>query len=132
MMKAVALTGYMSKDLPWYTNLSLTRIRCLSWHRDGKPGIFGNPFLPHLDVTQTASAMDTFILTMVLCPDVQARARAEIDQVVGHDTISSIDDRVSLPHLDAILREVLRWCPPVPLGSFIIIRFHLCTAEPLA
>jgi cytochrome P450 len=57
-------------------------------------------------------------MVMTLYPDVQARARAEINKVVGHDRIPSIDDRASLPYLDAILLEVLRWCPPLPLGRF--------------
>ncbi|KAG1797362.1 cytochrome P450, partial [Suillus plorans] len=53
---------------------------------------------------------------MILYPDVQARVHAEINQVVMHDKMPSIDDRPSLPYLDAVLREVLRWCPPIPLG----------------
>jgi len=60
---------------------------------------------------------------MVLYPDVQARARAEINQVVKHDQIPSIADRVSLPYLDAVLREVLRWHPLVPLGLLNMIPF---------
>ncbi|OAX43366.1 cytochrome P450 [Rhizopogon vinicolor AM-OR11-026] len=71
----------------------------------------------YLAGTETsASAVYTFIMAMALYPDVQARARAEINKVVGHDRIPSIDDRASLPYLDAILYEVLRWCPPLPLG----------------
>ncbi|KAG1887793.1 cytochrome P450 [Suillus subluteus] len=57
-----------------------------------------------------------FLLAMVLYPDVQARARAEIDQVVGHDKMPCLDDRASLPYLDAILLEALRWYPIGPLG----------------
>jgi len=57
---------------------------------------------------------------MVLYPDVQARARNEINQVVKHDKMPSMDDRASLPYLDAILREVLRWYPPAPLGRSIV------------
>ncbi|KAG1876688.1 cytochrome P450 [Suillus subalutaceus] len=64
----------------------------------------------------TASALQTFMLAMVLYPDVQARARAEIDQAVRHDRMPCLDDRASLPYLDAILREVLRWYPLAPLG----------------
>ncbi|KAG2110342.1 cytochrome P450 [Suillus discolor] len=64
----------------------------------------------------TASALQTFLLAMVLYPDVQARARAEIDQAVKHDKMPCLDDRASMPYLDAILREVLRWYPIVPLG----------------
>ncbi|KAG2147844.1 cytochrome P450 [Suillus bovinus] len=63
-----------------------------------------------------ASTVQIFLLAMVLYPDVQARARAEIDQAVGHDRMPCLDDRASLPYLDAILYEVLRWYPPVPLG----------------
>ncbi|KAG1726306.1 cytochrome P450, partial [Suillus lakei] len=64
----------------------------------------------------TASTLQTFLLAMVLYPDVQARARAEINQVVRHDKMPCLDDRPSLPYLDAILREVLRWYPIAPLG----------------
>ncbi|KAG2083246.1 cytochrome P450 [Suillus discolor] len=64
----------------------------------------------------TASALQTFLLAMVLYPDVQARARAELDQAVKHDRVPCLYDRASMPYLDAILREVLRWYPVVPLG----------------
>ncbi|KAG2038524.1 cytochrome P450 [Suillus americanus] len=67
-------------------------------------------------VETTTSALQTFLLAMVLYPDVQARARAEIDQAVRHDTIPCLDDRASLPYLDAILTEVMRWYPVAPLG----------------
>ncbi|KAG1723715.1 cytochrome P450, partial [Suillus paluster] len=62
------------------------------------------------------SALQTFLLAMVLYPDVQARARAEIDQVVRHNKMPCLDDRPSLPYLGAVLHEVLRWYPPAPLG----------------
>ncbi|KAG1797042.1 cytochrome P450 [Suillus plorans] len=64
----------------------------------------------------TASTLQTFVLAMVLHPDVQSRARAEIDQAVGHDSMPCLDDRASLTYLDAILCEVLRWHSPAPLG----------------
>ncbi|KAG1887798.1 cytochrome P450 [Suillus subluteus] len=67
-------------------------------------------------IDTTVSVLHTFVLAMVLHPDIQARARAEIDQVVRHDKMPCLDDRASLPYLDAILREVLRWYPLAPLG----------------
>ncbi|KAG1868042.1 cytochrome P450 [Suillus tomentosus] len=70
----------------------------------------------YFDVPQTASVLQTFLLAMVLYPDVQARARAEIDQVVRHDKMPCLNDRESLPYLDAILCEVMRWYPTGPLG----------------
>ncbi|KAG1868676.1 cytochrome P450 [Suillus subluteus] len=68
-------------------------------------------------IDTSTSALQIFLLAMVLYPDVQARARAEIDQVVRHDRMPCLDDRASLPYLDAILREVLRWYPIIPLGG---------------
>ncbi|KAG1841908.1 cytochrome P450 [Suillus subalutaceus] len=68
-------------------------------------------------IDATTSSLQAFLLAMVLYPDIQARARAEIDQVVRHDKMPCLDDRASLPYLDAILREILRWYPIVPLGA---------------
>ncbi|KAG1826697.1 cytochrome P450 [Suillus variegatus] len=53
----------------------------------------------------SAAALQIFLLTMVLYPDVQARARAEIDQAVKHDKMPCLDERASMPYLDAILRD---------------------------
>ncbi|KAG1885869.1 cytochrome P450, partial [Suillus fuscotomentosus] len=64
----------------------------------------------------TASVLHIFLLAMVLYPDVQARARAEIDQTVRHDKMPCLNDRASLPYLDAIFCEVMRWYPVAPLG----------------
>lgn len=64
----------------------------------------------------TAATLMVFVLAMVLCPDVQKRAQAEIDSVVGRDRLPMLEDRESLPYIDAIVRETFRWQPVVPLG----------------
>jgi len=51
----------------------------------------------------------TFALAMVENEHVWKRAQAEIDAVVGTDRLPEFDDRPSLPYVDAIIREVLRW-----------------------
>ena len=56
-----------------------------------------------------------FTLAMVEHPHVWKRAQAEIDAVVGTDRLPEFDDRPSLPYVDAIIREVLRWRPVFPL-----------------
>jgi cytochrome P450 len=61
--------------------------------------------------------MMIFVLAMVLYPDVQKCAQAEIDSVIGKDRLPLFEDRESLPYVDAIVREVLRWEPSVPLGD---------------
>ena len=55
---------------------------------------------------------------MVLHPEVQAKAQADIDRVIGKDRLPDFDDRPALPYLDAILRETLRWHPVAPLGPY--------------
>lgn len=49
---------------------------------------------------------------MVLNPDVQARAQAEIDAVCGHDRLPGFEDRELLPYVEAIIKEVLRQVSP--------------------
>ncbi|KAH7920419.1 cytochrome P450 [Leucogyrophana mollusca] len=63
----------------------------------------------------TQSTLRVFILAMILYPEVQERAQALIDSIVGTDRLPNFDDRESLPYLDAILRETMRWRPVFPL-----------------
>jgi cytochrome P450 len=53
---------------------------------------------------------------MSLYPDVQRRAHAELDTVVGRGRLLDFDDRGKLPYLGAILKETLRWKAVTPLG----------------
>ncbi|EIW74014.1 cytochrome P450 [Coniophora puteana RWD-64-598 SS2] len=62
----------------------------------------------------TGATLIIFILAMVLHPEVQARAQSEIDEVVGTDRLPDLDDKGSLPYVEAIYRETLRWKPVVP------------------
>lgn len=60
-----------------------------------------------------------FMLAMVLYPEVQARAQAEIDSVIGEglQRLPHWEDRSSLHYVEAVLKETLRWHPAVPLGK---------------
>jgi cytochrome P450 len=71
---------------------------------------------------------------MVLHPDVLAKAQAEVDRIMGSNRLPDLSDRDTLPYLDAIITETLRyvsscnittsfliqnnvrWNPPAPLG----------------
>ncbi|KAI0747137.1 cytochrome P450 [Daedaleopsis nitida] len=66
----------------------------------------------------TPSSMTAFILAMTLWPDIQARAQAELDSVLGPSCtrLPTFSDRARLPYVNAIVLEVLRWNPAVPLG----------------
>ncbi|KAG1757498.1 cytochrome P450 [Suillus lakei] len=65
---------------------------------------------------QTTATLLVFFLAMVLHPEVQAKAQAEIDRVIGKDRLPNFDDRPALPYLEAVVRETLRWYPVIPLG----------------
>jgi len=58
----------------------------------------------------------TFILAMTRYPEIQAKAQAEIDRVVGKDRLPTMSDKNSLPYLSAVLMETLRWHPVTPTG----------------
>ena len=55
---------------------------------------------------------------MVLHPEVQKKAQAEIDAVVGPDRLPTFADRPNLPYIDALVKEILRWNPVAPMGKF--------------
>uniref|UniRef100_A0A8H7XVA8 Cytochrome P450 n=1 Tax=Psilocybe cubensis TaxID=181762 RepID=A0A8H7XVA8_PSICU len=58
-----------------------------------------------------------FVYLMTIHPDIQQRARDEIENVIGAThRLPTLVDRKSLPYVEAIYREVLRLYPPLPLG----------------
>ncbi|ETW78616.1 cytochrome P450 monooxygenase 3 [Heterobasidion irregulare TC 32-1] len=67
-------------------------------------------------LVQTASSIETFFLAMVLYPEVQKQAQAEIDRVVGTDRLPDFTDEAALPYIGALVKEVFRWHPAVPLA----------------
>jgi cytochrome P450 len=55
---------------------------------------------------------------MALHPDVQRKAHAELDAVLDGTHLPTFDDENELPYVGAIVKEVFRWHPVVPLGDF--------------
>jgi cytochrome P450 len=76
-----------------------------------------------LTSAQASSTLLVFLLAMVLHPEVQAKAQADIDRVIGKDRLPNFDDRLKLPYVDAILRETLRWHPVTPMGLYTLLQF---------
>ncbi|KAF7373048.1 Cytochrome P450 [Mycena sanguinolenta] len=64
----------------------------------------------------TISAMGTFILAMLLNPEVKKKAQAEIDSVVGPGKLPDFADKPTLPYVSAIVKEVLRWRNVTPIA----------------
>jgi hypothetical protein len=53
---------------------------------------------------QTASLMQWFSALIPSYPDIQARAHAELDRVVGRNRLPNVEDERDLPYLRAIIK----------------------------
>ena len=70
------------------------------------------------------SAIHSFILAMTLYPDIQKRAQAEIDQVIGNDRFPTFEDRPHLPYVEAVVKEIFRWKPLAPTSTYQLSRLY--------
>ncbi|KAF9227074.1 cytochrome P450 [Gyrodon lividus] len=70
------------------------------------------------------SAIYAFFLAMTIYPEVQKKAQAELDAVIGAERLPCLDDRDSLPYINAICKEVFRWHVVLPLAAA-----HLSTED---
>ncbi|EIM88804.1 cytochrome P450 [Stereum hirsutum FP-91666 SS1] len=64
----------------------------------------------------SVSVIYSYFLATTLYPEVEKKAHAEIDSVIGRDRLPGYEDRASLPYVNAICKELLRWLPIVPLA----------------
>ncbi|GJE90538.1 cytochrome P450 [Phanerochaete sordida] len=64
----------------------------------------------------TYATVLTCIALMALHPDTLVAAQAEIDRVVGTGRLPLISDRAHLPYVGALIQEVMRWHPALPLS----------------
>ncbi|KAH9163802.1 cytochrome P450 [Lactarius sanguifluus] len=65
---------------------------------------------------QTVAAMYSLFLALILYPEVQKRAQAELDSVISRDRLPTYDDRPHLPYIEAMSKELMRWHMVTPLG----------------
>ncbi|KAH3913791.1 hypothetical protein HBH56_094320 [Parastagonospora nodorum] len=66
----------------------------------------------------TSTQLYAFMQALLLYPHVQAKGQAEIDAVIGHDRMPTLDDMTRLPYVRACVKECLRWLPTAILGAF--------------
>ena len=64
----------------------------------------------------TSNSLQWGLRTIIAHPEVQARAHAELDEVVGRARPPTVADIPSLPYIRAMVKETLRWSPMIPLG----------------
>ncbi|CCO30422.1 O-methylsterigmatocystin oxidoreductase Short=OMST oxidoreductase [Rhizoctonia solani AG-1 IB] len=53
---------------------------------------------------------------MAMHPDVQIKAQAEVDSVLHDNRLPDMEDQQSMPYLQAVIKEVLRWRSVLPIG----------------
>ena len=89
-----------------------------SWRRNRDCILFPScgPYLTIRTCTQTNTMVQAFVVLMALCPRVQRKAQGELDAVIGPNRLPAFDDVASLPYLNALIKELLRWHSPVPCG----------------
>lgn len=121
MLKAVAALAYGGKwGLPLLSECDLADIDGCILAASDTVGILNIPCSVianmHRFITQSASALGTFFLAMAKYPEIQKKAQAEIDEIVGLDRLPNVTDRGSMPYVEALYREILRWKPVTPLA----------------
>ncbi|GAB1526571.1 hypothetical protein RhiTH_009739 [Rhizoctonia solani] len=63
----------------------------------------------------SATALVNFVAAMVIKPEVQAKAQAEVDSVLGNTVrLPTIADRSQMPYVGNLIQEVMRWQPVLP------------------
>ncbi|ESK85379.1 cytochrome p450 [Moniliophthora roreri MCA 2997] len=62
--------------------------------------------------------IEWLIVAMLAFPDVQRKVQAEIDAVIGQTRIPMLGDMENLPYMRAVVKEVLRWRPVLPICVF--------------
>ncbi|KAI0257947.1 cytochrome P450 [Gloeopeniophorella convolvens] len=110
LVNHLPILRHIPEKLSWFSYKPLARFGRDLWHE-----VMESPIQIVKD-SMTTSALLTFLLAMILHPDVQVKAQAELDSVVGRDRLPTFEDRPRLPYIDALCREVLRWKVVTPLA----------------
>ncbi|KAL1950633.1 hypothetical protein VTO73DRAFT_5757 [Trametes versicolor] len=64
----------------------------------------------------TGNTLEAFCLAMALYPDVQKRAQAELDAIVGPGRLPDHTDTDNLVYINAVVKESMRWHVVLPVG----------------
>ena len=66
--------------------------------------------------SQTHATLCSFFVALSSRPEIQAKARAELDAVVGPTRLPELADRERLPYVNAVVKETQRWHTVAPMG----------------
>lgn len=111
----IAYLGSALAKIHNYTHLIVLNILAFSGirHCESRLPMYDHPYVQ----TQTSAVLETFMLAMLHYPEVQVRAREEIDSVTDGTRLPEFNDRPSMPYIEAMISEVFRWAPAAPLGN---------------
>ncbi|PBK93209.1 cytochrome P450 [Armillaria gallica] len=113
LAKGLASSSLVSENLAKIKQMSMSKDEAAAYLEVIR-NTAGVSFVAGTDTT--VSVILSTLLAFLLYPEVQAKAQAELDAVVGHTRLPNFDDRPRLPYIDAILLEALRWNPVAPTG----------------
>ena len=57
-----------------------------------------------------------FFFAMIVNPGAMKKAQEELDRVVGEGELPDFSHKDDLPYIDALVKELLRWSPPLPIA----------------
>lgn len=66
--------------------------------------------------TTTEQTIYKFLTAMQMYPEIQRKAQEELTRVVGRDRMPTVEDRQSLPYVNALILECLRWHAGIATG----------------
>ncbi|KAJ7125761.1 cytochrome P450 [Mycena crocata] len=71
----------------------------------------------------TVSVLGTFILGMLINPEAQKKAQAELDSVLGPHILPDFSDEAVLPYVTALVKEAFRWrnVTPIAIPHFLTV-----------
>ncbi|QRW26824.1 cytochrome P450 family protein [Rhizoctonia solani] len=74
----------------------------------------GSLFAAGTDTTVSSTLI--LIVAMAMYPEVQTKAQAEVDSILCGNRFPEIEDQQSMPYVEAVIKEALRWRSVLPLG----------------
>ncbi|KAK7462214.1 hypothetical protein VKT23_007819 [Stygiomarasmius scandens] len=65
----------------------------------------------------TVAVLENFILAIVQNPQILKKGQKAVDNAIGTDRLPDFSDQGSIPYVDALMKEALRWRPITPLAA---------------
>ena len=117
-MRNIAATAYIGKFASLLTFIYHPKIRMLNPNRRSRYGQYSHFDIPvhdRLNELKPTDATHNFFIAMSLYPEVQRKAQAELDRVIGTDRLPDFSDYADLVYIQATILETMRWIPVTPI-----------------